>query len=42
MLPIPDGPLTVGMDGSCVTAQGMEQDGFEVMAGKVSCRSAAV
>jgi hypothetical protein len=33
-LPIPDGPLTVGIDGSYVKAQGMEQNVFEVIAGK--------
>ena len=32
-LPIPDGPLTVGIDGGYVKAQG-EQGGFEVIAGK--------
>jgi hypothetical protein len=33
-LPIPDGPLTVGIDGGYVKAQGMEQGWFEVIAGK--------
>ena len=33
-LPIPDGPLTVGIDGGYVKAQGMEQNVFEVIAGK--------
>ena len=33
-LPIPDGPLTVGIDGGYVKAQGMEQGVFEVIAGK--------
>ena len=32
--PIPDGPLTVGIDGGYVKAQGMEQGWFEVIAGK--------
>ena len=33
-LPMPDGPLTVGIDGGYVKAQGMEQGSFEVIAGK--------
>jgi hypothetical protein len=33
-LPIPDGPLTVGIDGGYVKAQGSEQGWFEVIAGK--------
>lgn len=33
-LPTPDGPLTVGIDGGYVKAQGMEQGWFEVIAGK--------
>ena len=33
-LPIPDGPLTVGIDGGYVKAQGMKQGWFEVIAGK--------
>ena len=33
-LPIPDGPLTVGIDGGYVKAQGMAQGVFEVIAGK--------
>ena len=33
-LPIPDGPLTVGIDGGYVKAQGGEQGWFEVIAGK--------
>ncbi len=33
-LPIPDGPLTIGIDGGYVKAQGMEQGWFEVIAGK--------
>ena len=33
-LPIPDGPLTIGIDGGYVKAQGMEQGLFEVIAGK--------
>ena len=33
-LPIPDGPLTIGIDGGYVKAQGMEQGVFEVIAGK--------
>ena len=33
-LPMPDGPLTVGIDGGYVKAQGMEQGWFEVIAGK--------
>ena len=33
-LPIPDGPLTVGIDGGYVKAQGMAQGWFEVIAGK--------
>jgi hypothetical protein len=33
-LPIPDGPLTVGIDGGYVKAQGMDQNVFEVIAGK--------
>ena len=33
-LSIPDGPLTVGIDGGYVKAQGMEQGVFEVIAGK--------
>src|SRR5712691_8370069 len=33
-LPIPDGPMTVGIDGGYVKAQGMEQAWFEVIAGK--------
>ena len=33
-LPIPDGPLTVGIDGGYVKAQGMNQGSFEVIAGK--------
>jgi hypothetical protein len=33
-LPIPDGALTVGIDGGYVKAQGMEQNVFEVIAGK--------
>jgi hypothetical protein len=41
-LPTPDGPLTVGIDGGYVKAQGTEQGWFEVIAGKASCRSAAV
>jgi hypothetical protein len=32
-LPLPHGPLTVGIDGGYVKAQG-EQDAFEVIAGK--------
>jgi hypothetical protein len=39
-LPIPDGPLTVGIDGGYVKAQGVAQGWFEVLAGKsiLSCR----
>ena len=33
-LPTPDGPLTVGIDGGYVKAQGVEQGWFEVIAGK--------
>ena len=33
-LPIPDGPMTVGIDGGYVKAQGVEQGWFEVIAGK--------
>src|SRR6266849_10766099 len=33
-LPIPDGPLTVGIDGGYVKSQGGEQGWFEVIAGK--------
>lgn len=33
-LPMPDGPLTVGIDGGYVKAQGSEQGWFEVIAGK--------
>ena len=33
-LPTPDGPLTVGIDGGYVKAQGAEQGWFEVIAGK--------
>jgi hypothetical protein len=33
-LPIPDGPMTVGIDGGYVKAQGAEQGWFEVIAGK--------
>lgn len=33
-LPIPDGPLTVGIDGGYVKAQDMGQNVFEVIAGK--------
>jgi hypothetical protein len=33
-LPTPDGPLTVGIDGGYVKAQGSEQGWFEVIAGK--------
>jgi hypothetical protein len=33
-LPIPDGPMTVGIDGGYVKAQGAEQGVFEVIAGK--------
>jgi len=33
-LPIPDGPLTVGIDGGYVKAQGIAQGWFEVIAGK--------
>ena len=33
-LPTPDGPLTVGIDGGYVKAQGTEQGWFEVIAGK--------
>ncbi len=33
-LPAPDGPLTVGIDGGYVKAQGTEQGWFEVIAGK--------
>ena len=33
-LPMPDGPLTVGIDGGYVKAQGGEQGWFEVIAGK--------
>ncbi len=33
-LPIPDGPLTVGIDGGYVKAQGSAQGWFEVIAGK--------
>src|SRR6266850_1432940 len=33
-LPIPNGPLTVGIDGGYVKAQGSEQGWFEVIAGK--------
>jgi len=33
-LPIPDGPLTVGIDGGYVKAQGSEHGWFEVIAGK--------
>ncbi len=33
-LPMPDGPLTVGIDGGYVKAQGMDQGVFEVIAGK--------
>ena len=33
-LPIPDGPLTVGIDGGYVKAQGGEQGWFEVIVGK--------
>lgn len=33
-LPLPDGPLTVGIDGGYVKAQGMAQGWFEVIAGK--------
>ena len=33
-LPMPDGPLTVGIDGGYVKAQGLEQGWFEVIAGK--------
>jgi hypothetical protein len=33
-LPMPDGPLTVGIDGGYVKAQGMDQGSFEVIAGK--------
>jgi hypothetical protein len=33
-LPTPDGPMTVGIDGGYVKAQGMEQGWFEVIAGK--------
>lgn len=33
-LPIPDGPLTVGIDGGYVKAQGGKQGWFEVIAGK--------
>jgi hypothetical protein len=38
-LPIPDGPLTIEIDGGYVKAQGMAQGWFEVMPVKVSCRS---
>src|SRR2546427_10621160 len=34
VLPIPDGPLTVGIDGGYVKAQGSEHGWFEVIAGK--------
>ena len=33
-LPMPNGPLTVGIDGGYVKAQGMKQGWFEVIAGK--------
>jgi hypothetical protein len=33
-LPTPDGPLTVGIDGGYVKAQGAEHGWFEVIAGK--------
>jgi hypothetical protein len=33
-LPIPDGPMTVGIDGGYVKAQGLDQNVFEVIAGK--------
>jgi hypothetical protein len=33
-LPMPDGPLTIGIDGGYVKAQGSEQGWFEVIAGK--------
>jgi hypothetical protein len=38
-LPTPDGPLTVGIDGGYVKAQGAEQGWFEVIAGKSLPRS---